>query len=161
MGKVGNAEVSYNDDNPKAPFIFVGKDVDELGSNGDVGENIDDNDIASMGYDLNGRLLPGVLGDEGSGLSLFVSGFEIGESLSEVGIGPKTGFMAEVGAEVSLSLPSETKGRLGEDWGDLDGESVENRLPLNPPISDVVLADKSNTASVILLMYLRQIRTSE
>ena len=56
-----------------------------------------------------------MVGDRGSGLSPVVSGFEIGESLSEVGIGPKTGFMADVGADVSLSLPSETRGRLGED----------------------------------------------
>ena len=116
MGNVGNAALSYNDDNPKAPFKFVGNVVDELGTSGEDGVNIDDNDMASMGYDLNGRLPPGVVGDRGSCLSPLVSGFEIGESLNEVGIGPKTGLMADVGgAEVSLSLPSETSGRLGED----------------------------------------------
>lgn len=114
IGNVGNAALSYNDDSPKAPFNPVGNDVDELDNNGDVGENIEDMDIASIGYDLNGRLLPGVVGDEGSGLSLFVSGFDVGESLSEVGMGPETGFMAEVGAEVSLSLPSDTRRRLGD-----------------------------------------------
>ena len=155
MGNVGKAELSYNDDKPKAPFIPVGND-DGLDNNGDVGENIDDIDIASMGYDLNGRLLPGVLGDAGSGLSLFVSGFETGESLRDVGIGPDTGFMAELGTETSLSLPSDTNGRGGEDCGDLDGESEENLLLLNPPVADAVFADKSNTASVILLMYLKK-----
>ena len=49
MGNVGNAVVSYNDDKPKAPFKFVGNVVDELGTKGDDGVNIDDNDMASMG----------------------------------------------------------------------------------------------------------------
>ena len=111
MGNVGKAELSYNDDRPKAPFRLGGKDVG-LVNNGEVGENIDDTDMASIGNDLNGRLLPG---DGGSVLSLLRSGFDNGESLRDVGIGPVTGFMAELGAEASLSFPSDTSGLCGDD----------------------------------------------
>ena len=154
MGNVGKAELSYNDDRPKAPFRLGGKDVG-LVNNGEVGENIDDTDMASIGYDLNGRLLPGVPGDGGSVLSLLMSGFDNGESLRDVGIGPVTGFMDELGAETSLSLPSDTSGLCGDDWGDLDGESEENLLCLKPPTSAVDFADKSNTVSAILLLCLK------
>lgn len=129
-GKDGKADdESYNEDNPSPTGKPVGKaPVGDAKSEDDGEENIEATESAP--YDLNGLPAFGeCAGDEGKDSELsagLMSEFEHGESRALVGIGPATGFMAELGAEELLSssemascLGGVLRGEGGSDWNNL------------------------------------------
>lgn len=81
-----------------------------------------------------------------------MSEFEHGESRILLGIGPATGFMAEVGADESLSSSSDTLSCFTGVLGRAGGVSGWKNSCVLPPLSLfrlVDLADRSKAASVM------------
>lgn len=82
-----------------------------------------------------------------------MSGFEHGESRILLGIGPSTGFIADVcTVDESLSFPSDEDACLTGVHGDGSVPSENERCGILPPPNVVVdFADRSSAASLMLI----------